>query len=159
MAVVLLCAPSCVVFAEAESQEQSMTEYFRENWLDKLLTAASVLAGVVGAVALAAYKTTKVLATCKETVREVGEKKDALTTYEELLQENLEKQKELVFVGKELYEACERLQEEAKTSSSEQSAQIERIKKMLYIFATNSQEMVRKGYAQTIVEAAAYERE
>jgi|GEM_PF-4030328 len=148
-----------IAFAEDGREESETSKYFREVWLEKLITALTVFIGVISALAVSAYKIFKVLKESKTALSSLSQKEVDLNS---VIEETQEAKKKAI----ELYERCENLifdnqrfiDQEIKRSE-DFSKELEIIKKILYLYVTNNSEMVKKGYARNVAEIAGYEKE
>ena len=147
--VVLTCLSPTAALAESEGNPN---DYFKEVWLDKLINALSVAAGVVGSVAVVLYKTAKTAKETKGVLERVGSKEKTLETILSEAEKNNRENEELASLARAALT-------EAKESEEKRDREIERIKRMLFVLATNDGDLVKKGYAKEIAEVAGYDEE
>lgn len=135
----------------------NFSEYFYENWLDKLVTLISVIIGIVTAVGMVLTRIGDLVKQFKENTQKVVEKSDELKESNRI-QVTLNTQIE------NLIDDIERINTETQdlnNANKEQSeyirTEIELIKKALYIAFVNSAELVKKGRAEQIAELLEHE--
>lgn len=137
----------------------NLSEYFYENWLDKLVTLISVIIGIVTAVGIVLTKILDCIKQFKDNTQKVVEKSDEL-------KESNRVQLRLNGQIEELIDEIERINTETQTINENNTEQreymqkeIDLIKKALYIAFVNSAELVKKGRAEQIAELLKNETE
>lgn len=130
----------------------NFTEYFYQNWLDKLVTIIGVLIGTVTGVAILVSKISeciKAFKICSDDVKERGnelrEIKQSSNELNETLKDSLESLKSSSEASKKLNENYEEMREKFFKESED-------IKKVLLLAFSSDPDLVKKGYAEEIVK-------
>ncbi|MBQ7653397.1 MAG: hypothetical protein IJS93_03400 [Clostridia bacterium] len=143
---------ACVACSTAYAEEENMTEYFKDVWLDKLVNFLSVAAGVICSVSALLYKASKATKSAENTLVELKDKEVNLA----VIIKELEKTRSQ---NAELNDICSELLATKICDDEKRDVEVEKIKRMLFILATNNGELVKKGYAKEIAEVAGYDEE
>ena len=153
----VLCLPTVVYAEDAESE--SWSDYFKDVWLERIVTALTVAAGIIGGLAVTLNKILKLTKSTESALNDVESRefelsklKTAIDAAEKSLELSRDANEKLTTVCLEGIKAEEE-------SMRKRDEEIAKIKKMLYIFATNDNELVKKGYAKEVAEVAGYEEE
>lgn len=137
----------------------NFSEYFYENWFDKVVTVVGVLVGIVTAVGIVLSKITECIKLFRENTQKVVEKSDELKITNE---KQSELNCELESIRTRLEET---LNETQKVNDNNEllrksfDNELEKIKKTLFIAFVNSAELVKKGRAEQIAELLENENE
>lgn len=130
----------------------NFTEYFYENWLDKLVTVIGVILGVVGGVGILISKVSesiKRFKVCSDEVKERGKELVEANNESKILNEKLKEYlKELQEYGLE----TKRLNSNYKSIEKRFSKENETIKKVLFIAFASDPNLVKQGRADEIRE-------
>ena len=137
----------------------NFSEYFYENWFDKVVTVVGVLVGIVTAVGIVLSKITECIKLFRENTQKVVEKSDELKITNE-------KQSELNCELESIRTRLEETRNETQKVNDNNELlrksfdnELEKIKKTLFIAFVNSAELVKKGRAEQIAELLENENE
>lgn len=130
----------------------NFTEYFYQNWLDKLVTVIGVILGVVSGVLILISKIGESIKTVKISADDVKERGKELEKANEAAKLLSEKLQESLLEMKDYVEETKKLNENYKNLEYKNSKDNEAIKKALFIAYSSNSELVKQGRADEIAK-------
>lgn len=130
----------------------NFTEYFYQNWLDKLVTVIGVILGVVSGVAILISKISESIKAFKVCTDDVKERGKELMDANDNTKELNEKLKDSLAEIEECSAETKRLNENYKEMQAKVCKENQDIKKALLIAFSSNSELVKQGRADEITK-------
>lgn len=128
------------------------SQYFYENWLDKLVTIIGVLIGIVSAVGIVLSKVMESLKGFKCLTEAVKEKSDKLDNSNLEIENYINEIKSLMGMLDQTRSEAELMNKNYVELKEKLGVQMDNIKGALYLAFMNDANLVKGGYAKQIAE-------